>query len=123
MKRTVFLAILLPLCIEGQVIKFRKEAVAFFDKMKPAYIMLSNTNTFPDFDRIMKERKENRILLAVVETSTDDNHKDTTLKKTNDAEEKGIQIFGFEDTADIDTLAADHPKAVIYWCYLNDNDD
>ena len=116
MKQTIFLAILLPLCIEGQVIEFRKEAVAFFDKMKPAYIMSSNTNRSPDSDRILKERIENRILLAMVVTKTSE-------PKTLHDEEERIQIFGFEDTADIDKIAEEYPKATIVWCYLNDNDE
>ncbi|TET34682.1 hypothetical protein E3J61_02555 [Candidatus Dependentiae bacterium] len=117
MKRIIFLATLLPLCIEGQVIEFRNEAVTFFDRMKPAYIMSSNTNRSPNSDRILKERKENRTLLAMVVTKTSE------LKTFHDAEEKGIRIFGFEDTADIDKIAEEYPKATIVWCYLNDNDE
>lgn len=115
MKQLLFFATLLPLCIEGQVIKFRNEAIAIFDKMQPSYITFSNTDTPPNSDRILQEGKENRTLLAMVVTKTSE-------PNTLHDKEKRVQIFGFEDTADIDKIAKKYPKATIVWCFLNDND-
>ena len=88
---------------KGQVFEFREEALVCLDQANPTYITFSNGCHSPDTGKIIAERKENRILLAMVET-------------------KKEKIFGFDDEEDIGKLAADYPDAHIIWCYLNDND-
>jgi len=102
------LLIALSLHIHAQVIEFRPEAVTCLDQLKPRAITHSHATLSPNTDKIMKEKKEDRTLLAMVET--------------NPAKEN-LQIFGFDNTDDINFLIEKFPKAKIYWCFLDDQDE
>ena len=112
MKRILFFAILLPLCIEGQVIELREGAYLLYAAAEPTKIMYSNAQRHPDPERIMKCKHANTTLLADVHEAT---------ARSSD-EGNGIQrtLCLFNDKDDIEMLTKKYPEAFIRWCYISD---